>query len=434
MVPTSMVQFLCSNCGNRFEGEPSDSVLCPKCFWSTSVKRMDRAVSPSEHADPGLSSPSNPPRFLIMAGSGLFVVILLGVGFLAVRHLQKQNEFLRTIETQNSKVISSEAPELALSPRDRKILKRKVSLAPPGELSENEKEILAHRVPVHSRLARGLLTPPWDELQFDHYLKGQESYFKVSLEWSYRRKLTRLFKEHYLPAVQAFEAKNYLKARDEWIRSLAFPIYHGDVRRHRGVVLTMLRPYVNDTLSKIGMMNVLLTEKEGYGVEEKILSTYKNLYEALQKPAWEEARALILELQKELGEIGNNPKVLNPPPLPKEAALIDPDIREVLLVQTAPTESGVRDWELLRQDVAEKQKVVKSHVADLLEEIRKQYDEALLLIEGQNWERARQLLEKIDYPDAFAEDAHAKIKILSRSQKTPPISPPASLDSGKDSS
>ena len=230
----------------------------------------------------------------------------------------------------------------------------------PVPLTDSEKEILERRVPLRTPKVQGLATPPWDEKQFDAFLKSQEAQYQLPFEWSYRRKLVRLFKAHYLTAAAAFDAKNLLKARDEWIRSLTFPVYQGDIQKHRGVALTMLRPYVNDTLSRIGIMNAKLTEGEIYATEEKIRSSYETLLDLLKKESWEEAGAKILELQKDLEEATQAWKPVVPPPLPQEVSLIDADIQAVLSAQVAPTEPAIRDWQLLQEDLTAKEKVVQS--------------------------------------------------------------------------
>lgn len=434
-----MEHFTCTHCGHHFETEPSETLICPHCFWSTSVKKTEEvsgaAPSPEKSALSASIPSSRSPRLLFWAGGGFLGLLLVGVSIFAVHHLEKQDKILKSIEVKNSQIIASEAPELALPPREQKILSRKISLNPERELSDSEREILNRRIPFRTRLAQGLSTPPWSEEQFEAFLKGEESHYKIPLEWSYRRKLKKLFKEHYLPAAQAFEAKDFLKARDEWIRSLAFPVYRNDAQRHRGVILTMLHPYVNDTLSKIGMMNVLLTQKDQYGKELKIQESYDALLDLAQKHSWEEANAKVLEIENDLKEIEQAPPSVSPPPLPKEIPLIDSDIREVLLAQAAPAQAGSRDWEALREDVAVKAKVLQSRIPGTLGVLQKQYEEARAFIENQNWREAKALLEKIDFPEELADDARAKIKILNRwLEKDSAAAPSQSLDSQKNSS
>jgi len=410
-----MEKYLCSHCGHRFESASAENLICPNCFWSSSLKKEGEKSAP-EAPRQKLSPPAHfsPWRWL---GVGLGILLLGGIFLFASRHLQKQNEIIQKIQVKNAKVIASEAPELALLPEEREILSRNVPVEGDVELTDSEKEILGRRIPMKSRLIQGLAAPPWDEKQFNEFLKAQETQYRMPFEWSYRRKLMQLFRQHYVVAAQGFEAKDYLKARDEWIRSLAFPIYQNDPKKHQGVVLTMLRPSINDTLAKIGTMNAFLTQKSGYEKEEKIRSDYDSLYELLQKSSWDEASAKLLELRKELSEIQRSPEAENIPlpPLPQEVSLIDPDIREVLLAQTAPAASAVQDWTSLDQDLTAKEQILKNRLPGTLEMIQKQYQEALDLIRDGNWKEAKELLQKIDFPPALREDAQAKIKILDKS-------------------
>jgi hypothetical protein len=427
----AMEQFVCTHCGHRFESPSQETLVCPNCFWSTSVKRQAGEV---RIGDPPVAAPaasSSSPRTWFWIGVLLSALLLLGVSVFAFRHLQKQDEILRTIETENAKVIAREAPELALLPEEREIINRSIPLGPAVPLAEAEKKILANRLPLRSRLIQGLATPPWDEKQFNTFLKAEEAQYRVPLPRSYRRKLTELFQQHYLPGAAAFEAKDFLTARDEWIRSLAFPVYRNDVQKHRGVVLTMLSPFVNDTLARIGTMNAMLTEKDVYEAEEKIRLAYDALHDLLQKESWEEASAKLLEIEKGLAGMGKPKQAVRPPPLPQEISLIDPDIREVLLAQMAPAQPGVQDWETFRQDLWAKEKVIRSRVPSTLEAIREQYEQALTLIKNGDWKQARSLLQKIEFPEVLAEDARAKVRILNKSlEGETPAEEGPSLDSG----
>ena len=408
MLRTHMEKFVCTHCGNHFEHEPAESLVCPKCFWSTSVKSEKE-----ETATKTVALEPEPSRGTWFWGGGvLFILLLVAVSLFAVRHVKKQDEILQKIETKNAQVIATQAPELALGPEQQAILERVVSLEPQRPLTDQEKEVFGPRFSLRSRGSLGIPTPPWNEKEFETFLKAQEAHFQVSLEWSYWRKLKQLFNQHYLPAAQAFEAKDFLKARDEWIRSLTFPVYGNDIRKHRGVVLTMLRSFVNDTLAKIGTMNASLVGSELYSAEGKVKGAYENLLELLEKQSWEEANAKVLELNGWVADAEKLPKAVAPPPLPKEVAQVDSDIREVLLAQVSPTQSTVPDWDGLRQDLAAKEKAIRGRLPGTLEAASKQYESAVSLIKNKSWQEAREELEKIEYPEEFARDARDKIKVL----------------------
>lgn len=404
----SMESFTCAHCGHHFESEPAETLVCPNCFWSTSVKKEEAPQITPFHR-------SVAPKLWLWSGGALFALVLFGISVFAFRHLKKQDEILQKIKSKNAHLIASEAPELTLSGEEQEILNRKIPLEAAPALTDQEKEILRHRILFRSRLTQGIPTPPWNEKQFEEFLKGEELRYQLPLERSYRRKLKQLFRDHYLPAAQAFEAGDFLKARDEWIRSLTLPIYKNDVAKHRGVVLTMLRAFVNDTLSKIGAMNASLMGKDRHATEEAIRSNYESLLDLLAKEgSWEEASAKVLELTKKLEGVEKLPKEVNPPPLPKEVASVDPDIREVLLAQVAPRQPSLPDWDSLGEDLRTKEKIIQSHLPGTWGARRKQYEEALLLIKNKNWQEARELLQKIDFPEALAEDARAKIRVINK--------------------
>ena len=437
-----MDKFVCTHCGRHFEGEAGPSLVCPECFWSTSLEKEEGRRFP---ANPGRETLPGPSKvrfgsgaslggFWLWAGIVLAALAFLSIFLFASRHLLKQNEILKKIESKNAEVIATEAPELGLQETEREILNRRVTPDPPGEITESENEILARRVSFRPKGMRGLPSVPWNGKEFEEFLKAREAEYKVPLGRSYRKKLEKLFKAHALPAQEAFEAKDYLKARDEWIRSLAFPIYGQDVKKHRGVVLTLLRPYVNDVLSKIGAMNSLLMEKDFYSAEEKVEKAYDSFYTLLQNHSWDEARAALLEVMKEWDGIQKAPRSVSAPPLPPEAGSVDEGIRDVLLAQAAPMEPSVLDGETLRQDLEAKEEVIRSRSAEALARVRQSYDGAVVFLESQNWEEARKLLETVDFPENLAEDAKAKIRILERFEKQNPASGGSpSLDSGEKS-
>ena len=415
-----MEKFICMHCGNHFEGQPSDSVICPKCSWSTSVRKETETLKtsaefPRPEFSRSVTATSETPvsrGLWAWAGGMILILLLAGISLFAFHHLKKQNEILKKIESKNAQVIAAQAPELEIAPEQREILDRAVSIPMEGPVTDQEKEILTPRFNFRSQGAQGIPTPPWNEKEFEAFLKAQQAQYRMTFEWSYHRKLAQLFKQHYLPATQAFEAKNPLKARDEWIRSLAFPVYENDIRKHRGVALTMLRPFINDTLAKIGSMNASLTGSGLYALEEKAKTSYDALADLLAKQSWEEANAKLLELKNQIAETEKLPPAANPPPLPKETALVDQDIREVLLAQVAPAQTSAPDWAALRAELAAKENVIQSHLPASLEAVSKQYESVLQLIKNKSWAEAKEELQRIEYPGELAQDAREKIKVL----------------------
>lgn len=422
-----MEKFVCTQCGHHFTAEPAESVICPRCFWSTSVKKDEEKSpvampkAPSKRLE---KPPARPIRPALFFGKGVLLsgILFLGISLFVLRYLQSQREVLQKIDSKNAEVISTHAPELSLAPEGQEILFRRVARETKRELTESEQAILARHFSFSAPRVRGLPSPPWDQKQFEAFLKEEELHYRIRLERSYRRKLEELFKKHYAAAAKAFEEKDYLKARDEWIRSLTFPIYRNEVERHRGVVLTMLRSFINDTLLRIGALNALLTEKDLYEKEEKIKGLYQEFYAFLQEPSWEEANAKLLELQTALPEAERTQAAVATPPPPPEVTQVDAHLREVILAQVAPSTTSAPDWEALRRDLEEKERIIQSRLPESLEAAQKKYGEALALIQNRRWEEARAILESIDFPEELAKDAEEKLKVLSQL---------ASLDSGE---
>lgn len=423
-----MEKFVCNHCGHKFEHEPAENLACPKCYWSTSVRPEKNLFENGSGGDtsspiPFRTAPQNieplvplePRNFgpiLRWAGGILFVLLFMAIISFAWRHLRKQDEIIKKIETKNAEEIATRAPEMMLTPDKQEILNRVVTFDPQRPLSGKEKELLGPRFIFRSRGARGIPTTPWTEKEFETFLKTQQAHYKITLGWSYERKLREIFKTHSVAATHAFEAKDYLKARDEWIRSLAFPIYQDNVPRHRGVVLTMLRPYINDTLAKIGAMNTSLMGSDLAGFESKIKSDYDHLTSLLKEESWDEANAKILELKIKLQEAGKQVQPSTPPALPPDISKVDTDIREVLLLQVAPAHVSAPDWDTLQQDLAAKERLIQSRLPGAVDEALSNYQAAQLFIKNKSWEQAREELRKIDVPEEWAQDAREKIAVL----------------------
>lgn len=428
-----MEHYHCTHCGHHFEHAPQDGIACPNCHWSSSVTREEapEVSRAPEGPRPARARESKPEGAWVWAAAGALILLFLAVSLFVWRYVLRQDRLLQKIETKNAEVIAAQAPELNLSQEEREILDRRLVLDSPPPLTEEDREILGRRLPLGSSLIQGLSTPPWDAKQFEAFLKSEEAKYRLPFEWSYRRKLLALFKRHYLAAAQAFEAKDYLRGRDEWIRALTFPVYYEDLAKHRGVALTILRPYINDTLAKIGTMNVMLTEKDVFGTEEKIRASYDVLLDLLQKGSWEEADAKFVELDRMLRTFGNSEKVFLPPAFPSELGRVDPDIQQVILGQANLPAPAQRDWEAFRGDLKAKEAIVRERIPGVLEAAREKYQGALTHIKNGNWREAKELLRTLDAPESLARDAKEKITVLNKVLKSSSTGETAGrLDSG----
>ena len=425
------VRYVCTHCGRKFEAEEKEILECPGCFWSTSVKREDdtaASVLPAHNAAAPRKSGKR-PVWVVWLVVGLIVLL---AGLRAIKPVARQirgiNRGPKAVDIRPEK---ENAPSAALTPagtfeglseEERNILARKVELEAERSVSPEEQAALQARAPIQTGMIERLPSQTWTLESFKEMLANQEKTFKVPLPRSYKNKLETLFKEKYLPGVEAFHSGDLLKARDSWIESLAFPQYSNDIARHRGVALTMLRPFINDTLSKIGAINSSLVEGKIRAKEQSLVEQYAKLLDLLNQKAWPEASAVILEMEKMMDEL-ERPEELagSAPPYPRAA--VDAGIAGTLAEIAAPPAPAVADTGAVRADIRTKRGIIDSFIGSNLDAMQAPYLEALDEINKKNWREARKKLRQIDPPPALRKDASEKLKILERLDQT-------ALDSG----
>ncbi|MCM8775562.1 MAG: hypothetical protein NC930_04330, partial [Candidatus Omnitrophica bacterium] len=258
-------------------------------------------------------------------------------------------------------------------------------------------------------------------------ISDQERFYQITLPRSYKKKLENVFLQSYLSAAEAFKSGDLGKARDLWAESLVFPIYAGDIQKHRGVVLTMLRPFVNDTLSKIGAVNHMLIVRQVRDKESALSDRYAELCRQIENRAWAEALSSILKCEEEIQAL-ESPGMLvaEPPPYPAGIREVDRDIQATLYELLKPSPVTVADLGPIKQDLALKKKVIQGFLPENLEKVQKCYHEALEMVHQQRWDEAERLLRGVEYPVVLAKDAQEKVKILKK------LKMPA-LDSGSGS-
>ncbi len=445
-----MKQFKCSHCGHVFDAEPKDGLECPLCFWSSSLSegaggaKKDRSESetPRKESQPLKSSkPSSwipslvAVFFILLTLSLLSATIFFGMRFQKVLFAKKESvdlSFKDESKGGSSGLMAGDplAWKKNLKPEDLALLERKISLTANRPLSEEESKILKFHASFSTGMRETLPSKIWTEADFKNLLETQQKMYRVPLPWSYRKKLEKLFKEKYLAGETAFDSGDLIRARDAWVEALAFPIYGNDIRLHRGVVLTMLRSYINDTLSKIGAVNSSISEKKIRDQEMVVSQKYQELFPILEKSDWISAADSIRVLDQLLDQL-ENPSVVGeaPPPYPAAVAQIDEGIRATLQgIQEVPR-APVSSFNALRVDLHQKLSLAQSFQADRMAEIQTQYDQALDAISRSDFAQAEKLLHEIDYPLAVYQDAQEKIRILRKlqasaisSDSTPPES------------
>lgn len=402
---------------------------CPGCFWSTTVKKEEdlkseapapsaHAASPSSESKPSLSLNFLKPLLVVLILSLLFAGVVSVVWF-RVRgsgiHFSLPGERISTKGQPNSAQEGSLGSVEALSVEEKNILSRIFLLSTNRPLSEEERKILESRAPFQTGIVEKLPSKVWMLENFKQMIAEQERFYKIPLPRSYKNKLYDLFLQKYVSAQGAFESGELTKARDLWVESLAFPIYGDDVQKHRGVVLTMIRPYINDTLSKIGTINSSVVERHIREREQVLSQSYGEFFDLLQKKSWVEAWALVPALEQKIDELENPLGVkLNPPPYPPAIKQIDQDIQMTLqgIAETPPP--ALADLSPLREDIQAKKRVLQSFLPELLSEVLSAYDKALEKIRLKEWREAERLLGGIEFPLELVHDAKEKIKVLNQ--------------------
>ncbi len=442
-----MVRYFCTHCGRRFEAEEKDTLECPGCYWSTSVKKDEnQGAVPTFSEDSGSpfgpgSQPERPagkklnPSY-IKIGIIVLIAILAGTLWLRLHSLSlktknvsfsldapKKEEKKKAKEDKKKKTgkENTAAPAPLLSEEEKAALNRRIEIPKERIPSESETKVLAFRAPFQTGLVEKLPSQAWTLQDYKQLISNQEKAYKVPLPGSYKRKLEKLFAEKYLAGTTAFEQGDLQQARDLWVESLAFPIYANDVKKHRGVVLTMLRPFITDTLAKTGAINNTLVEGNVRQREQKVGEKYQSLFPLLESRAWADVMKAIDDLNHEISEAEKLNREANaPPPYPKDIGLVDEAIRASLFDLLTPPPAGFADFQPLRSDLDNKKRVVMGFMPEALAKSQELYEQALGMIQKEDWAGALTALKQISFPLELAQDAEEKIKILEKLQRANP--------------
>lgn len=455
-----IIHYICTHCGRKFEAEEKDVLECPGCFWSTSVKREEDAGSeilggPSNASAPkasfSLKLPAIPWKPIAVGAAGiivLFVLIKLAVPVIG-KIAQRSKTFEKTsasekasaAEVKGKKNLASAPaapgmnPELAvLSPEDQAVLNRRVQINLDREVSEEEQKILSNRAAFKSGFSEKLPSQTWTIENFKEMIAQQEKFYQVTLPRSYKGKLEDLFKEKYISAADSFKAGNLILARNLWVESLAFPVYANNPEKHRGVVLTMMRPFINDTLSKIGAINSASVEKEVRAREQAVAEEYEKLFTLLETKAWEEALVSLGEFNRKLAAL-SNPASVSGGPEPYSAGIgqVDRDIQYTLreLLTVRPPASS--DLEPLRMDAARKKRVIEGLIPENMKAMQQKYDEAMDALARGDWAVSEKKFKEVELPADLYLDAQDKIQILKKLLKGNAVSQPVALPGKRNS-
>ncbi len=426
--------FLCDHCKKRFELETPEAKECPFCFWTSSVRREDEVLSEKKHVSGALKRSSSGKERKVLTGNFsrnlkfllrifFFLVLVAVVGFLGFqaytwwRFSSKGRETF-SIKLQKEQDLPKTAPAFPgiedLYPQEKEALYREVTVPEDRVPDPAEQAILSRGVPFRTGWTEKLPSVVWTLEQYQKMIADQEAFYKMPFARSYKKKLEELFTAKYLGASSAFEKGDVLAARDLWVESLAFPLYSTDLKKHRAVALTMLRPFINDTLSKVGAMNQTLANKEKRSREKALSAEYQKLSGLIGQKRWQEALAMIGQMSSEVNELRKNGKPQEVPPYPASFGTIDADLQRPLMDLMTPVPLSTADLQPLQQDLVEKKEVIETFTETYWKNAMILYQSAMAFIKEQKWQAAAQALGSIQGPQGLQQDAAQKIAILSK--------------------
>lgn len=443
----ALMKYLCTHCGRRFEAEKAEILECPGCFWSTSVRPDEGAVSgaaaqesksisafPRSNAEGSKKDPFTLPGILRILG--IFIAVIAAV-WLLPRGLQfmRETEFLRKPGQAKTDLAAPESVKASgadaqggagqgvpsvFTPEDEAVLSRRVEADPEAQPTGDQLAVLSRPAAFQSGSMQKLPSKGWSVQSYDQMITQQERAFKLPFPRSYRKKLIKLFETNYPAGTAAFEAGDLLAARNAWVASLEFPLYSQNPMRHKSVALTMLRPFINDTLSKIGALNTMIVEAQLRSREEEISRDYQAVRSRLEKESWKEAdEASAALLEKIRGFENSVTPDSSAPPYPEVVRRIDSDISVTLMDLLTPPTPPIGNLVPISEDLRAKRAVLATLQQDRRQEQQKLYDEGLALIQAGSFAEAEKKLMQVRFPDDLAQDARAKTDVLrKRNQQT----------------
>jgi len=424
-------RFVCNHCGKKFELETPEAKECPGCFWSSSVKREDESPPQGKDAFRSPKTAAAMSNRKISYGilkyffrALLVCATLSAVGFLAHKayktFISSSSRDWKTfsIKVSNDRGRSEKPaadPMALLSLQEKAMLSYEVAIPVDRAPDPDEREILERSVPFQTGWIEKLPSAAWTLEQYQKMIAEQEAFYKMPFARSYKKKLEELFETRYLAAAGAFAKGDVLAARNFWVESLAFPLYSTDLKKHRAVALTMLRPFINDTLSKVSAMNQSLQDRGKKTREQALSVEYQKLTGLIAQKKWDEALNTIGQMISEVDQLRKNaipPEVL--PPYPPAFGTIDLDLQRPLMDLMSPIPSSTADLQPLQQDLVEKKEVIETFTEAYLKNVAAVYQSALGMIRDEKWQEAVQALGSIQGPQVLQQDAAAKITILGK--------------------
>ncbi len=429
------MKYRCTHCNHTFELSDHEFQRCPNCFWTTSLVNLEEESAQKEiNASKPVTTDRSKTRSFFPIPI-FFGIAVLGIAVIAVLiSIQKGNfknlKFKAPLLSHLGKKQNMEPPgpseegspvrkwsvdqvAKALTEAERTHLSRPFQITVPRQVTEDEEKILKKQVSFPAKLSEKPVIVPWKKEDFENLLSTEQKSRKIQLGWNYERSLNRIFEKNYQAAMKAFDQGDYRLTRTHFIDSLSFPVYRNNRQLYRAVVLVMLRPFINDVIGKIAILNQYLVGQNYLSEVNSIFSTYQALFPVLELQEWEKVLSMITELKDQVNAFEQKPKDQAVPP-PASFAALDPEIQSAVQTEASPKPEAAINLKALTVDLDLKEKVVRSNTAEELTGIQKRYQQALLLIGEGNWEEARNILRSIEFPPELVEDVKTKLEIIDK--------------------
>ncbi|HLD56635.1 MAG TPA: hypothetical protein VJA00_03350 [Candidatus Omnitrophota bacterium] len=429
------MKYRCTHCNHSFELAERDFQRCPNCFWTTSLVSLEEETEGAQSFKKLEPFPSSAPKSNFVNAKLLIILLIcaaLGglIGIFAVLR-PSLPKFSFPIPFSVPEVLKQKPKEVPrgkptapavtfLSVEEKARLFAPFPITIPRQLTEDEEEILKKQVSPPKPISEKLQLSVWTKEEFEKTFESEQKKRKVYLGWAYERAVKKTFEKYYPSAVEAYEKGDHVSARDLFLKSLAFPIYRNDPRRHRAIALVILRPYLNDVIGKIAILNQYLMSQRLTTEVDSISRSYQALFPVLELQEWDRASQMMTDLKRQMDAFENRPSE-EPVDYGPSFVLLDPEIRTAIQIEAQPKPEAVVNLKTLTVDLNLKEKVVRQNKTEELLQVQKQYEEISRSLETGDLEAARDRLKGIEFPPELFDDARAKIALIDQAfalQKT----------------
>jgi len=431
-----MIQLACTHCSHRFELETIAGAVCPSCGWSSSVVPASDLESASVSNSKQKKKAEAPHWFVGFLFFCLKVLLLIGIIALIViaarSFLKSRGSDVKSKPASSASVLGgifskkeSEFPRAdikpdaalppsgALTPQEEAFLKTAFSISDEPVLSDQDLKLLQRSIDLQASVVEQLPSTSWTLAQFKEFIDIQEEKFKMPLPRGYKKDLAELFEKTYATAYDLFLNGRIQQARDAYVASLGFPVYVNDVRKHRAVVLTMMRGFLNDTIAKIGALNFTLARQGNQSQSEQAGLEYARFQGLIRDSKWNDAMASLEKLEALLPANPQAAKVSQAPPYGPEFTKIDDDMKPSL-TRLLQVPAWPFDVNALKGDLSVKKMILIPLTDPERKPSIQKYREAMRLIELKSWPAAAQLLKEVKSPEDLAQDADDKLSLIER--------------------